>query len=310
MTTFKITLAYDGTDFVGWQRQASGTSIQGLLEEALGELDERPVAVAGAGRTDAGVHALGQVASFSLERQMAPQTLVRALNAKLPTSVRVGSAIEAPAGFHARFGARAKFYRYRIWNGDVLSPFERRYVWHIGGALDLDRMIAAARFVVGKHDFAAFQAGGSSARTTEREVSASRVTITTEGAEDTERNNHRDTEGNNHRDTETQRKDNLALCLGASVVDPLSASVVDPLRVLRGGALLTYEIEGDGFLRHMVRIIVGTLVEVGRGRRPAEWLREVIESRDRAHAGPTAPAEGLFLVGVDYGPSTALGAGA
>jgi tRNA pseudouridine38-40 synthase len=283
MPTFKLTLAYDGTDFVGWQRQASGVSVQGLLEDALRELDEREVAVAGAGRTDAGVHALGQVASFSLERRIAPHALVRVLNAKLPGSVRARLAVEAPAGFHARFGARAKTYRYRVWNGECLSPFERRYAWHVSGALDLDQMAAAAQLVEGRHDFAAFQAAGGARGSTEREVYASRITITTEDTEE---------QRNNHRDTEAQRKANLALCL--------SASVVDPLRVLCGGALITYQISGSGFLRHMVRAIVGTLVEIGRGRHTAEWMREVIASRDRGRAGPTAPSEGLFLVGVEY----------
>src|SRR5206468_10322621 len=123
VTTFKIILAYDGTGFVGWQRQATGTSIQGLLEEALRALEDRDVTVTGAGRTDAGVHALGQVASFSLARAMDPDVLVRALNARLPAAVRVLTAAEAPAAFHARFDARKKTYRYQIWNGEVMSPF-------------------------------------------------------------------------------------------------------------------------------------------------------------------------------------------
>src|SRR5438034_2990083 len=135
MKTFRITLAYDGTGLVGWQRQASGTSIQGLLEDALRALDERDVPVTGAGRTDAGVHALGQVASFSLTRAIAPDVLVRAMNARLPASVRVLAASEAPATFHARFAARAKTYRYRIWNGPTLGPFERDVVWHVTAAL-------------------------------------------------------------------------------------------------------------------------------------------------------------------------------
>ena len=144
MKTFKITLAYDGTGFVGWQRQAAGVSVQGLLEDALRELDGRDVAVAGAGRTDAGVHALGQVASFSLARVIAPHVLVRALNARLPDQVRALSAVEVPAGFHARFGARTKMYRYRVWNAERLNPFERQYAWHVMGGLDVDQMDAAA----------------------------------------------------------------------------------------------------------------------------------------------------------------------
>src|SRR6195256_6088421 len=145
MTRYKVVLAYDGTQFVGWQRQADGTSIQGLLEEALRELDQRDVAVIGAGRTDAGVHALGQVAGFSLERAIAPDALIRAVNGRLPDAVRVLSAAEVSPAFHARFGARRKSYRYRIWNGSVMSPFERAYSWHVPGRLAVEPMIAAAR---------------------------------------------------------------------------------------------------------------------------------------------------------------------
>ena len=254
MPIFKLTIAYDGTGFVGWQRQASGTSIQGLLEDALGELDGRPVEVAGAGRTDAGVHALGQVASVSLERTMDPPTLMRAVNARLPPSVRIVDAVAAPPAFHARFDARSKIYRYRIWNHGVMSPFERAYAWHVPARLDVVAMSAAARRLEGRHDFAAFQAAGADTRTTEREVFSSRV------------------------------------CGGAA-----SESHG------RAGGLITYDIAGDGFLRHMVRAIVGTLVEVGRGRRSVDWVGDVLRSRDRAAAGPTAPAEGLFLVSLEYG---------
>ena len=246
MPSFKITLAYDGTDFVGWQRQAAGVSIQGLLEGALRELDERDVAVTGAGRTDAGVHALGQVAAFSIERPLTADAVVRAINARLPDAVRVLSAEKAPPSFHARFDARAKSYRYRICNADVLSPFERRYAWHVPGPLDDAAMRAAAQMLEGVHDFAAFQSVGSEVGTTERAISCSKISTT-------------------------------------------------------GGEVFTYDVTGNGFLRHMVRAIVGSIVEVGRGRHPPEWMAEVLASRDRGRAGPTAPAGGLFLVSVTYG---------
>jgi len=175
MPSFKITLAYDGTDYVGWQLQANGVSIQGLLEEALRALDERDVSVTGAGRTDAGVHALGQVASFTIQRALTADAVVRAINARLPAAVRVLSAEEVAETFHPRSGATMKTYRYRIWNGEVVSPFERRYAWHLSGALDVGAMQAAAQRLVGRHDFAAFQATGSPVSTTQREIFISRI---------------------------------------------------------------------------------------------------------------------------------------
>ena len=253
MPTFRITLAYDGTDFVGWQRQANGVSIQGLIEDALRALDGREVTVTGAGRTDAGVHALGQVAAFTIARELEPDAVVRALNAHLPHAIRVLSADHAPPAFHPRFGARTKTYRYRLCHADVMSPFERRYAWHVAGPLDVEAMCAAARLLEGRHDFAAFQAMGSSVATTEREV--------------------------------------------------IQSAIAD--RAI--GDVITYEVTGTGFLRHMVRIIVGSLVEIGRGRQPVEWITGVIASRNRATAGPTAPPDGLFLVRVEYGDALAAG---
>ena len=258
MPVFKITVAYDGTDFNGWQRQPDGTSIQALLEDALAELDGRPVSVTGAGRTDAGVHALAQVAAFSIERTIAPDALVRAVNVRLPESVRVLDAASADAAFHPRFDARSKSYRYRIWNGEVLSPFERRYAWHIIDSLDVASMNAAARLLVGTHDFAAFQGTGSDTATTTRTILSSSVRIS-----------------------------DCGLQIQSAIRNPQSA-------------LLICDVVGEGFLRYMVRNIVGSLVEIGRGRFPPTWLGEVLASRDRTRAGRTAPAAGLFLVGVQY----------
>jgi tRNA pseudouridine38-40 synthase len=261
--TFRLTIAYDGGGYAGWQRQSSGTSIQELLEHALEELDGRPVPVQGAGRTDAGVHALGQQAGVSIERAIDKGTLVRALNARLPPAIRVLSAVEAPSDFHARFAARSKSYRYRLWNQEVLSPFEHGYVWHVPSpVLDHQAMAAAAALLEGRHDFAAFQAAGSRAASTERVVFSSRIRTSTSTCGDASRG-----------------------------TDELAGS---------GRPLIVYEIQGSGFLRHMVRNIVGTLVEIGRGRRPAGWVAEVLASKDRSRGGPTAPPEGLFLVGVEY----------
>jgi tRNA pseudouridine38-40 synthase len=260
MPTFKITLAYDGTNYVGWQRQASGTSVQGLIEDALRELDGREVVLHGAGRTDAGVHALGQVASCTLDRAIESGVLTRALNARLPPDVRVVSAEETAPDFHARFRATAKTYRYRIYNADVITPFERHYAWHVFGPVNVEAMDTAAKVLEGRHDFAAFQTSSGTTGTTERTVTRSQVA--------------------------RANLEHTGLTDGVP-------------RVLRG--VIVYEITGDGFLRHMVRAIAGTLVDIGRGRRPIEQMREVLDSRDRGRAGPTAPACGLFLVGVEYG---------
>jgi tRNA pseudouridine38-40 synthase len=264
MPTFKIIVAYDGTDYVGWQRQTNGVSIQAKIEQALRELDERDVTVAGAGRTDAGVHALGQVAAFTIQRALPADAVLRALNARLPAAIRVLAAEEVAPAFHPRFAARTKTYRYRISNGDVISPFEYRYAWHLQNPLDVDAMRAAARLVEGTHDFAAFQAAGSDVASTTREVVVSRMADC------------------------GLRPDESAFRIPHST-------------------LLVYEVTGTGFLRYMVRTIVGTLVEIGRGKQPVEWITSVLASRDRASAGPTAPAAGLFLVRVDYAGALAAG---
>jgi tRNA pseudouridine38-40 synthase len=242
--TIKLTLAYDGTEYVGWQRQAKGASIQGLVEGALARIEGREVAVVGAGRTDAGVHALGQVASASVETALDCLSLRRALNSMLPENVRVLLVEEAGAEFHARFSAISKTYRYQIFNGEVVSPFERRYVWHVSRPLDVESMARAASRLEGAHDFTAFQASGG---------------------------------------------------LAAATVRTMTRSAI-----VRAGSLIVYEISGDGFFRHMVRTIVGSLVAIGSGARDEDWLLGALASRDRRHAGPTAPAHGLFLVRVEY----------
>jgi tRNA pseudouridine38-40 synthase len=243
----KITLQYDGTEYVGWQRQAAGVSIQSLLEDALGPIEGSPVVVHGAGRTDAGVHALAQTATVALTATLSPSVLTRALNAVLPSDVRVLDAEEVDPAFHARFSATGKVYEYRIVNAPLVSPFLHRYVWHVGQPLERGAIREAAGMLAGTHDFAAFQGSGSTVATTVRTVGS------------------------------IEWED------GAGHDRPL---------VMR--------IEGDGFLRHMVRNIVGTLVEVGVGRWPARRVAEVLASRDRTQAGPTAPAHGLFLVRVLY----------
>jgi tRNA pseudouridine38-40 synthase len=252
--TVRLLVAYDGTEFAGWQRQGSQRTVQGELETVLARIDHAPVAVAAAGRTDAGVHAAGMVASARLAAPIPAATLLRALNANLPPDVRVLAVDDMPDGWHARFHAVSKTYRYWIWNGRVASPFARRYAWHVPQPLDVAAMAAAAPAVVGRHDFAAFKGQGSQARSTVRAVFASGI------------------------------------------------REVPAPEAWGGGAarVLCYEVTGAGFLRYMVRGIVGTLVRVGRGTLDPGALARIIEGRDRTAAGPTAPPEGLTLWHVGY----------
>jgi len=260
MRTFKLLIAYDGTDFVGWQRQPEGISIQGLLEEALTPFQDDPIALVGAGRTDAGVHAAGQVASVSLASAIAPADLQRALNARLPPEVRVLEAEEAPPPFHARFDARAKTYEYRILNGPVIGPFVHRYAWHVPAGLDLGRMAAAARAIEGTHDFNGFRSAGSQVRTSVRTMFESRI---------------------------------------AAAPAPTADGAV-PRATAGAGRLILYRVTGTGFLRHMVRAIVGTLIEIGRGAAEPGLVERLLAGAPRTAAGPTAPAHGLCLAAVSY----------
>jgi tRNA pseudouridine38-40 synthase len=247
MRTLKLTLAYDGTNYAGWQRQANGMSVQQVLEEAFAPLMPAGVqtpSIAGASRTDAGVHALGQVASLHTTIDIPATAIQRALNARLPADVRVIGAIDATPGFHARANAAGKSYRYRVVTTPVRSPFDRWFVHHAPGARDVEAMRRAAARLDGRHDFAAFQAAGSAVRHTTRTM---------------------------------QR-----------------------VEVREAGGEIVFEVDGDGFLRHMVRAMVGTLLDVGAGLRTPESIDAVVASRNRREAGPTAPAEGLVLISVRY----------
>ena len=249
MRTLKVTIAYDGTEFAGFQRQPGVRTVQQVVEEALAPIEGGDVTITGAGRTDAGVHALGQVVSFTLTNSIECLQLRQALNAVLPEDVRVVAVEPTSHGFNARFAARSKVYRYRIYNSKVLSPFERRYALHISRDVNLDSIKDAAAALVGEHDFAAFQATGTSVLTTVRTITRSEWYET-----------------------------------------PLEG----------GGRLLIFEIAGTGFLKYMVRNIVGTLIDVGDGRRPVASMPALLGTRDRAEAGRTAPPHGLYLVCVDY----------
>jgi tRNA pseudouridine38-40 synthase len=245
MRTLKLTLAYDGTNYVGWQRQSNGLSVQQILEEAFAPLaDGQRRTIAGAGRTDAGVHALGQVGSVHVDFDLAPSAVQRALNVRLPADIRVLGVVDATPGFHAQFHSTGKTYRYRIATTAVLSPFDRWFVWHAPGPRNVDAMQRAAAHFLGERDFASFQPADSPVRDTVR--------------------------------------------------------TIDRLSVRDGGGEIAIDVEGDGFLRHMVRIIAGTLAEVGSGARDPDSVPEVFAARDRRAAGQTLPASGLTLMSVRY----------
>ena len=244
MMRFKLVIEYDGTEYHGWQVQPNGRTVQAVLEEAIFRMRGERVRVTAAGRTDAGVHACGQVISFVLQRPTTPDALWHGLNALTPRDVSIRATEVAADDFDARRGARSRMYAYRIWNAPWASPFWRRYAWHIRRTLDPARMRVAAAHVLGEHDFSSFQGADSDAAKPVRRV------------------------------------------LGSEL------EAVD--------CLITYTIEATGFLRHMVRNIAGTLVEIGMGERNPDDLPRLLAARDRTQAGPTAPACGLCLTQVKY----------
>jgi tRNA pseudouridine38-40 synthase len=250
--TIQLTIEYDGTELCGWQRQANGPTAQQHLEEAVATMVGAPTTVTGASRTDAGVHALGQVAHFVTTSTISPYGFRRGINGMLPRSVAVVDAREAPDGFHARFWARGKHYRYRVLARRDRSPLLDRFVWHRFGALDLAAMREAAALLVGEHDFAAFRAASCDAPGTVRRLGA------------------------------------IDLALRDEVVE--------------------IDVRGNAFLRNMVRILAGTLVEVGAGRRPVASVAKALASGDRLDAGITAPPQGLCLVAVVHGEGPVSGA--
>ncbi len=244
MRRLAMIVQYDGTAYHGWQRQPGLPTVQGTLEAELARLLGEAPAVDGAGRTDAGVHALGQVAAFSTGRDLAPGRIERALNSRLPDDVAVADAREVAPDFDPSRDAVSKHYRYRLYTGAPKPIFRRHVAWHWYRPLDVAPMQAAAQLLVGRHDFASFESRGSARENTVREVFSLDAT----------------------RDADEVRVD----------------------------------VTGDGFLYRMVRNLVGTLTEVGRGHRPPEWVREVLVARDRTAGGPCAPPRGLCLMSVRY----------
>jgi tRNA pseudouridine38-40 synthase len=268
-SNWKLVLAYDGSDFDGWQIQPGRPTIQGELAAALERITGERVLPQGSGRTDAGVHALGQVASVQLNAPIPAENLQRALNRTLPAAIRVLSAEHAPPDFHARHSATAKTYEYRICRSPICAPWLARYVYAYPAPLDLPAMQQAAELVLGEHDFTSFAATDPD-RTARIESSLSDTTP--------------------------------ADATPPSNIRRLSCSEwrVEARRDLAEADLLIYRVTGNGFLHHMVRNLVGTFLSVGRGQTPAASLPAILAARSRGAAGPTAPARGLFLVSVEY----------
>jgi tRNA pseudouridine38-40 synthase len=245
MRNFKMIVEYDGTAYCGWQRQENGISVQQVLEEKIQLIVCEKVTVIGSGRTDAGVHALNQVASFKSNTRLPAEILFRGINGLLPRDIVVKVLEEVAAQFHAQHDARGKVYIYRICNKRLRPALGRNYFWFIHQSLDLPAMEQAAQYLIGRHDFSCFCATGSHVKDRVRNITA--ITI---------------------------KKDEESL--------------------------LEITVEARGFLKYMVRNIVGTLVEVGKGKRLPEEMKEIIDSRDRNVAGITAPACGLYLKEVKY----------
>jgi len=241
---FRVVVEYDGTDFSGWQRQVEERTVQGTLEDALKAMTGESVFVRGAGRTDAGVHADGQVATFEIGVDIPPHGLLRGMNSALPPDVALVDVAEAPSDFDARFSARGKVYRYTVWSHFVRSPLRSRRAWHVREPLDVEAIRTAAAALVGDHDFRAFRASDCDRRTTRR--------------------------------------------------------IVRAIDIDRQGAVLTIDVEATAFLKNMVRILVGTLIDIGRGRVPPDAVARMLATGDRTIGGMTAPPQGLTLLRVIY----------
>jgi tRNA pseudouridine38-40 synthase len=262
--SWKLVLCYDGTGFHGWQVQPGQLTIQGSLADAIQRVTGEFVLPQGSGRTDTGVHARGQVASFSLAAPIPPSNLLRALNRTLHESIRILSAEHTPSDFHARHSVRSKTYEYRIFRAEICPPWVARFVYALNWPLDVERMRQASSLVLGEHDFTSFAA-------TDPDLSARR----TAGPNI----NPGKTPG-------TERDGNIRTIFESSWREE--------------DDLLIYRVRGNGFLHHMVRNLVGTFLDAGRGHIDPQAVSTILERRSRSAAGATAPARGLFLDSVEY----------
>ncbi len=254
MHRYKLTIAYDGRPWKGWQAQPDGQTVQDRIETVLGMLVGKRMVVHGSGRTDAGVHAQGQVAHFTVEEiDWTPETWMRAINSKLPMSIRILHCEEVPRDFHSRYHATSKVYEYRLWHANVMSPFEVGLSWHFFGNMDVDLLRQGAAILQGRHNFS--------------RLSANRGDM-----------------------TEDARRENI---------DGVTRTV-SRIEVFEEGEVIRIEFQGDGFLYKMVRLMVGSMVRVARGRATLAWLRSLVEEPEGIKSDNCAPADGLYLMKVMY----------
>ena len=290
----KITLSYDGSEFHGWQIQPGFPTVQGVLADCLGRITGENVLPQGSGRTDAGVHALAQVASVRLNSPVPERNLMVALNDILPPSIRVNGIEIVDDDFHARHSATAKTYRYRIYRDPICPPFLARYVYHDPYPMDEDAMIRASEYIVGEFDFTAFAASDperaarmGEAKSVRRRPVRSSGTVAAHEVED---HGIRDIDPDDEDGTDaSSRKQGNVRTIHSSLW-------------VRTPEEFSYTIRGNGFLHHMVRNLVGTFLQVGKGSLQAKDMPAILAARNRSAAGPTAPACGLYLVSVEYGP--------
>lgn len=251
MKRIRLIIAYDGTDYCGWQIQSNGITIEEEVTKALRDLLQEEVEVIGASRTDSGVHAMGNVAVFDTNTRIPAEKIAIALNQRLPMDIRVQKSEEVDADFHPRYCDSEKTYEYTIIHTSIAIPTKSRYGYHVYQPLNIEEMKAAAELLVGTHDYSAFCSAGSQVKSKVRTVYELTLTETT-------------------------------------------------LAGVNGGRQIVMRIRGNGFLYNMVRIIAGTLLEVGMGRRPVQAVKEALETGNRQKSGPTAPAHGLMLAGIEY----------
>ncbi len=243
MANYKLTIAYDGTNYRGWQYQPDQRTVQGTIHRALQIITKKKPKLYGAGRTDAGVHAIGQVANFHTKLSIPPDSMKKAINSLIPPDIRILKCEIVDDKFNARFHSKGKVYEYRVYRGEIVSPFLYRYVAHVRGNLNVETIIEASKLLIGEKDFSSFT------------------------SDSTEKNKIRR---------------------------------IENFEVWEEGDMLYFRVKGSGFLKYMVRIMVGTLLEVGRGKISPEEFQNIIEAKDRTLAGPTAPPQGLFLLRVLY----------